>query len=188
EPYFARLDPDLGELLRRLGSRQVRAVGTVGGNVANGSPIGDTPPALIALGAMVVRRKGKATRTLPLEDFFIDYGKQARAPGELVARITVPRLGPGQFFRCFKIAKRYDQDISSVMGAFRFAVDRAGVIGDARIAYGGMAAIPKRAIDAEKALVGTALRDSAAWDTAFDALGAEFDPIDDHRASARYRS
>jgi xanthine dehydrogenase small subunit len=187
ETQFARLDPDLGELLRRLGSKQVRAVGTVGGNIANGSPIGDTPPALIALGSTIELRKGKTLRTLPLEDFYVEYGKQARLPGELLTGITIPRLGPGQLFRCFKISKRYDQDISSVMGAFRFSIDGAGVVRDARIAYGGMAGIPKRATNAEKALVGTALRDSRAWQAAFNALRGEFSPIDDHRASARYR-
>jgi len=187
EAHFARLDPDLGELLRRLGSKQVRAVGTVGGNIANGSPIGDTPPALIALGATVELRRGTKVRTLALEDFYVDYGKQARTDGELLTSITVPRLSRGQIFRCFKISKRYDQDISAVMGAYRFSVDDAGIIAEARIAYGGMAGIPKRAINAEKALAGTALRDSGAWSRAFDGLRAEFAPIDDHRASARYR-
>ena len=165
----------------------MRAAGTVGGNIANGSPIGDTPPALIALGASVDLRKGRKVRTLPLDQFYIEYGKQARMPGELVTQVTIPRLGPGHVFRCFKVSKRYDQDISSVMGAFRFTVDGDGVIREARIAYGGMAGIPKRAENAEKALVGTVLRDSRAWNRAFAALRAEFTPIGDHRASARYR-
>jgi xanthine dehydrogenase small subunit len=187
ETHLAKLDPDLGELLRRLGSKQVRAVGTIGGNIANGSPIGDMPPALIALGATIDLRKGKKVRTLPLEQFFIEYGKQARQPGELVTTITVPFLAPGQVYRCFKVSKRYDQDISSVMGAFRFAVDREGTVREARIAFGGIAGIPKRASQTEKALTGGALRDSKAWNRAFAALREEFAPIDDHRASARYR-
>jgi xanthine dehydrogenase small subunit len=145
------------------------------------------PPALMALGATLRLRKGKRVRTLPLEQFFIEYGKQARAPGELVTAVTIPRLEPGQIFRCFKVSKRYDQDISSVMGAFRFAVDAEGIIREARIAYGGMAGIPKRASEAEKALTGEALRDARAWNRAFAALRQDFTPLDDHRASARYR-
>jgi len=188
EPYFRDLDPDLGELLRRLGSKQVRASGTVGGNVANGSPIGDTPPALIALDAAVELRKGKETRRIPLEEFFIDYGKQNREPGELVTGLLVPKMNASHIFRCYKISKRFDQDISSVMGAFRFTIAEDGKIGEARIAYGGMAPIPKRASNAEAALNGAMLRDSRAWSRAFAALREDFTPIDDHRASARYRN
>ncbi len=187
EPYFRAIDPDLGELLRRLGSKQVRASGTVGGNVANGSPIGDTPPALIALAATVELRKGRNVRTLPLEEFFIDYGKQARAPGELITAVTIPRLGPDHIFRSFKVSKRFDQDISAVMGAFRFTVNDQGIVREARLAFGGMAPTPKRAAHAEKALVGQQLRNSRAWGRSFAALRDDFTPIDDHRASARYR-
>jgi xanthine dehydrogenase small subunit len=188
EPFLAAIDPDIGELLRRLGSRQVRARGTVGGNVANGSPIGDTPPMLIALGASVELRRGKRVRTMPVEEFYIEYGKQAREPGELVTAILVPKLEEGHIFRCFKVAKRFDQDISSVMGAFRFTVGEDGVISEARLAFGGMAGIPKRARGAEAALQGAALRDSRAWARAFAALRDDFQPLDDHRASARYRA
>jgi len=188
EPWLAGIDPDLGELLRRLGSKQVRASGTLAGNLANGSPIGDSPPALIALNAKIELRKGTAVRSLPVEEFYIDYGKQDRQDGEFVAGLLVPKLNRDQIFRCYKITKRFDQDISSVMGAFRFTVDEDGRIAEARIAYGGLAAIPKRASDAEKALYGAQLRDSHAWSKAFAALRSEFQPIDDHRASARYRT
>jgi xanthine dehydrogenase small subunit len=188
EPYFRALDPDLGELLRRLGSKQVRASGTVGGNVANGSPIGDTPPALIALDATVELRKGKQTRNMPLEEFFIDYGKQNREPGELVTGLVVPKMNASHIFRCYKISKRFDQDISAVMGAFRFTIGDDGKITEARIAYGGMAPTPRRAKKAEAALKGTLLRDSRAWSRGFSALREDFSPIDDHRASARYRN
>ncbi len=188
ESSFRAIDPDLGELLRRLGSKQVRASGTIGGNVANGSPIGDTPPALIALNATVELRKGRTVRTLPLEEFFIDYGKQARAPGELVTAITIPRLGAEHIFRCYKVSKRFDQDISSVMGAFRFTVDDEGTVREARLAFGGMAPTPRRADYAEQALTGEQLRDSRAWARSFAALREDFTPIDDHRASARYRT
>ncbi|WP_421723704.1 xanthine dehydrogenase small subunit [Bauldia sp.] len=188
EPYFRALDPDLGELLRRLGSKQVRAAGTIGGNVANGSPIGDTPPALIALDATLELRRGRDTRRMPIEDFFIDYGKQDRQPGELVVSLHMPKMNASHIFRCYKISKRFDQDISAVMGAFRFTVSDDGQITEARIAYGGMAAIPKRARNAEAALTDTMLRDSRAWSRAFAALREDFDPIGDHRASARYRN
>jgi xanthine dehydrogenase small subunit len=188
EPYLAAIDPDIGELLRRLGSKQVRASGTVGGNIANGSPIGDTPPLMIALNASLELRKGKRVRRMPIEEFYLEYGKQSRLPGELVTAIHVPKLRLGHVFRCYKVTKRFDQDISSVMGAFRFTVDDDGQIGEARIVFGGMAGIPKRAAKTEAALRGAALRDSRAWARAFAALREDFSPIDDHRASARYRS
>ena len=186
EPYLASLDPDIGELLRRLGSKQVRARGTVGGNVANGSPIGDTPPLLIALDATLTLRKGRQARVMPVADFFISYGKQARAPGELITSITVPHLDDRHIFRCYKVTKRFDQDISSVMGAFRFTLD-GGTIAEARLAFGGMAETPRRAAAAEAELTGYPVRDARVWSRAFAALREDFKPIDDHRASARYR-
>ena len=173
-------------MLRRLGSKQVRATGTVGGNIANGSPIGDSPPVLIALGATIELRHGDARRTLALEDFFLDYGRQDRAPGEILTRITVPRLAVDERFRCYKISKRFDQDISALLGAFRLRV-RRGRVADARIAFGGMAATPKRAPATERAAAGLRLRDPASWPAAADALAEDFSPIDDHRASAGYR-
>ncbi len=188
EPYLAAIDPDIGELLRRLGSKQVRASGTVGGNVANGSPIGDTPPLLIALDATLSLRKGRQVRSLPVGDFFIAYGKQARQPGELVTAITVPYLSDRDIFRCYKVTKRFDQDISSVMGAFRFTLDAEGIVVDARLAYGGMAATPKRAAAAETQLLGHPIREARVWGLAFAALREDFAPMDDHRASARYRA
>ena len=186
EAALRGIDPDVGEMLRRLGSKQVRSTGTVGGNIANGSPIGDSPPVLIALGASLDLRHGDARRTLALEDFFLGYGRQDRAPGEILTRIVVPRLGPGEHFRCYKISKRFDQDISAVLGAFRFRIRRGRVTG-ARIAFGGMAATPKRAREAEAAVAGLRLRDPASWPTAAEALARDFSPIDDHRASAGYR-
>ena len=186
EVALGGIDPDVGEMLRRLGSKQVRATGTVGGNIANGSPIGDSPPVLIALGATIALRHGAARRTLALEDFFLDYGRQDRAPGEILTRITVPRLGADERFRCYKISKRFDQDISALLGAFRFRIRRGRVAG-ARIAFGGMAATPQRAAATERAVTGLRLRDPASWPAAADALAEDFSPIDDHRASARYR-
>ena len=185
-PALARIDADIGEVMRRLGSAQVRASGTVGGNIANGSPIGDMPPMLIALGATLTLRHGSTERTLPLEDFFIAYGKQDRKPGELVWRIDVPKRKPNAAFRAYKISKRFDQDISAVMAAFSLTLDGRKVAA-ARIAFGGMAATPKRALAAETALRGASLADAASWQPALTALAGDFQPISDMRASASYR-
>lgn len=185
-PYLAAIDPDLGEIGRRFGSTQVRASGTVIGNIANGSPIGDWPPAFIALGASVELRKGFTSRILPLEDYFIAYRKQALEPGEFVRRITVQKLGPDDHARFFKVSKRRDEDISSVMGAFRVTVVD-GIITNARIAYGGMAGTPKRANSVENAILGQSIADVATWRAGATALEQDFAPVSDHRASAAYR-
>jgi xanthine dehydrogenase small subunit len=185
-PLLGAIHPDLGEMMRRFGSVQVRVSGTVGGNIANGSPIGDLAPALIALGGRVVLRKGAATRTLPLEDFFIAYGKQDRAPSEFVLALEAPRLAGGQHYRAFKVSKRFDEDISAVMMAARLDLDGRRVAG-ARIAFGGMAATPKRAAQVEKALVGVSLDQRADWRPALAAVSSDFTPLTDQRASAAYR-
>ena len=180
---LARLHPDLGELVRRLGSVQVRNSGTIGGNIANGSPIGDMPPALIALGATLVLRKGSATRELPLEDYFLAYGKQDRQPGEFVAAVIVPP--PTGLYRVFKLSKRFDQDISAVCGGFSLTI-KDGAVKNARIAFGGMAATPKRAAACEAALTGKPWTE-ATIEAAATAMERDFQPIDDMRASAAYR-
>ena len=177
--------PDFGELIRRLGSVQIRNSGTIGGNVANGSPIGDSMPALIALGAELALRKGTAHRTMPLEDFYLDYRKTALEPGEFVERIRVPLSRAGQQFRCYKISKRFDQDISALLGAFRVELD-AGRVADVRIGYGGVAATPKRARRCEQALQGRPWTD-ATIARGREALAKELTPISDMRASAAYR-
>jgi xanthine dehydrogenase small subunit len=185
-PALAGIHPDLGELMRRFGSIQVRMSGTVGGNIANGSPIGDLAPALIALGGRVVLRKGAATRTLPLEDFFIGYGKQDRAAGEFVLSVEAPRLVDGQHYRALKVSKRIDEDISAVMLAARVETEDRRIVG-ARVAYGGMAATPKRAEAAERALVDADLAEPSSWRAALAALSSDFTPLTDQRASAAYR-
>jgi xanthine dehydrogenase small subunit len=185
-PHLARIHPDLGELMRRFGSVQVRTSGTVGGNIANGSPIGDLAPALIALGGRVVLRKGAVMRTLPLEDFFIAYGKQDRAPGEFVLAVEVPRLREGQHYRAFKISKRLDEDISAVMLGARIDLEGRRIAG-ARIACGGMAATPKRAANAERALLRASLDEPETWVAALAALATDFTPLTDQRATAAYR-
>ncbi|HSP23782.1 MAG TPA: xanthine dehydrogenase small subunit [Saliniramus sp.] len=184
---LARIDPDLGEIMRRFGSVQVRASGTIGGNIANGSPIGDLAPALIALGAQIELQKGEARRSLMLEDFFIAYGRQDRAPGEFVHALRVPVLAEGEVFRSFKVTKRYDEDISAVMGAFKLGLAGREIVA-ARLAYGGMAATPTRASEAERALVGASLDDEASWAPALKAIARDFQPLTDHRASAGYRA
>jgi xanthine dehydrogenase small subunit len=142
---------------------------------------------LIALDAQMELRKGRQVRTMPIQDFYIEYGKQKRDRGEFVSRIVVPHLRSDHIFRCYKVGKRFDQDISSVMGAFRLSVNADGLITEARLVYGGMAGVPKRATHAEDALTAQQLRDSKAWARAFAALREDFMPLDDHRASARYR-
>lgn len=178
------ISASLGELVRRIGSRQVRNSGTVGGNIANGSPIGDMPPALIAMGASLVLRGANGVREIPLEDFFITYGKQDLKPGEFVERVLVPRTV--DTFRCYKISKRFDQDITAVLGAFNIKLD-AGVVVSARIAFGGMAGVPARAKGCEAAL------DGQPWnmetiDLAKKAIDTDFSPMTDMRASAAYRA
>ena len=180
---IAPLHPDFAEMLRRYGSVQVRNAATIGGNIANGSPIGDSPPALIALGATLHLRKGDARREMPIEDFFLDYGKQDRAKGEFVEFVTIPRQ-PDRL-KCYKISKRFDQDISAVCGCISIRV-ADGKVTEARIAFGGMAGIPKRAAAAEAALL------DQPWtretiDAAMAAMDGDFTPMSDMRASATYR-
>ena len=213
---LAPLSPQLDELMRRFGGEQVRNAGTIGGNIANGSPIGDLPPALIALGATLVLARSRphdspdpeeaalaavakppasaqdegsrevSRRAIPLESFFLDYRKQDRRPGEFVEAVRVPKLTPGMLFHVSKVSKRFDEDISAVCGAFRLTLAEGGVVAEARLAYGGMAGVPKRATAAEAALTGRAF-DEAAIAAAIAALPRDFTPLDDMRASAAYR-
>ncbi|MCA0422028.1 MAG: xanthine dehydrogenase small subunit [Proteobacteria bacterium] len=185
-PALGALDPDLGEVMRRFGSTQVRSSGTVGGNIANGSPIGDLAPCLIALDSTMTLRSLAGERRMPLADFFIGYGRQNRAAGEVLTAVTVPALVEGQHFRAFKVSKRFDEDISAVMGAFRIAVADGRITG-ARVAFGGMAATPKRAAATERCLLGARIDDPATWEGAIDMLGSDYQPLDDMRASAAYR-
>lgn len=175
--------PALAEMFRRYASEQVRNAATIGGNIANGSPIGDGPPALIALGATLHLRQGDTRREMALEDFFLDYRKQDRRPGEFVEAVTIPAQAPA--LRIYKLSKRFDQDISAVCGAFNVVVAK-GVVQSARIAFGGMAGIPKRAAAAEAALLGAEWTD-ATIDRAMAAMATDFTPLSDMRASSAYR-
>lgn len=182
---FARLHADLGELTRRIGGLQVRNAGTVGGNIANGSPIGDGPPALIALGAELTLRSAQGRRTMPLEDYFLDYGQQDLRPGECVESLFVPRPRVDDLVHISKLSRRFDSDISAVCGAFKLAVT-GGTITSARVAFGGMAATLRRAAACEAALVGQPFSE-ATIATAAEALKADFTPLTDVRGSSAYR-
>lgn len=181
--FMADHHPSYAEMIRRYGSRQVRHSATIGGNIANGSPIGDNPPALIALGATLTLRHGAARRSMPIEDFFIAYGQQDRAPGEFVETITLPRQA--DTLAVYKLSKRFDQDISAVCGAFNIVIADS-LIQSARIAFGGMAGTPKRATALETALIGQSWT-RATLDTAAAHLARDFTPLSDMRASAAYR-
>ncbi|MDB6145387.1 MAG: FAD-binding molybdopterin dehydrogenase [Pseudomonas sp.] len=177
--------PDFGELLHRFASLQIRNQGTLGGNIGNASPIGDSPPLLIALGAQIMLCKGQTRRTMALEDYFIDYRVTARQESEFIEKIIVPKRNNSQVFRAYKVSKRLDDDISAVCAAFRLQVENGAIV-DARVAFGGMAAIPKRAAACEQALIG-APWSSATVERACAALADDFTPLSDFRASKEYR-
>lgn len=188
EDAFAELVksyPALAELSLRFASRPIRNSGTLCGNVANGSPIGDSMPALIALGTTVRLRKGQAVREIPLEALYLDYQKKDLVPGEFVEAVVVPPLAADTRLALYKVSKRSDQDISAVCAGIAITVC-GGIVTQARLAYGGMAATPKRAVRAEQALSGKPW-DAAAVDAAIEALDLDFAPLSDMRASAGYR-
>ncbi len=175
--------PSLSELINRFGSVQIRNAATVGGNIANGSPIGDLPPALIALSANLILRKKSSCRKIPLEEFFVDYGVQNRKSGEFVEGIEIPLQY--EWLRCYKLSKRRDQDISAVCGCFLMELN-CQTIENVRIAFGGMAAIPKRATKTEAFLCGKFLNQDTILE-AMTLLEEDFKPISDMRASSDYR-
>jgi len=172
-------------LIQRIGGTQVRNAGTIGGNIANGSPIGDMPPGLIAAGAKLVLCGTQGQRSIDLEDFFIDYGRQDLNTGECVEQILLPRPPENQLFAIYKVSKRFEQDISSVCGAFSLRVEDS-VISNARVCFGGMAATPKRATACEQALEGKPWKQETI-DVAMQAMLTDFTPLTDMRASASYR-
>jgi xanthine dehydrogenase small subunit len=177
--------PELSEMWQRFASLPIRNAGTLGGNVANGSPIGDSMPWLIALGSQVVLYGKEGERTLALEDLYLGYQQKDLRPGEFVRAVRVPLPQPGVAFRTYKLAKRFDQDISAVCAAFAFTFD-GDVIATARIAFGGMAATPKRAANAEARLVGRVWNDATVT-AAMAALADDYAPLSDMRASSSYR-
>ena len=179
-----RLHPSFAELLRRYASEQVRNAATIGGNIANGSPIGDGPPALIALGATLHLRRGDARRAMPLEDFFLDYRKQDRQPGEFVEAVTIPATAPA--LRCYKLSKRFDQDISAVCGCFN--VTRRGRPRHRRPhrlwRHGGHSQTRNgRRGGADRPALDRGHRRAPPWPP----FASDFTPLTDMRASAAYR-
>jgi xanthine dehydrogenase small subunit len=187
EAWAAILDsyPELSELALRFASPPVQNSGTLGGNIANGSPIGDSMPALIALDAEVELQRGSSVRRLPLEKLYLGYQRKDMAPGEFLVRVLIPPPRKGQWLASYKVSKRFDQDISAVCAAYAMRVDD-GRVTHTRIAYGGMAAIPSRAPKAEAALLGQPWNEETI-ERAATALAEDFKPLSDMRASSAYR-
>jgi xanthine dehydrogenase small subunit len=184
-PAIVAAHPTLAELARRFASPLVCNSGTLGGNVANGSPIGDSMPALIALGAEIDLRRGGRKRRVALERFYLGYQKKDLAPGEFVVGIVIPASRPQRWVASYKLAKRFEQDISAVCSAFVVEVADGRIV-DARLAYGGMAAIPMRALSAEAALKGQPWSEACIY-KAMEALATDFKPLTDARATSEYR-
>jgi xanthine dehydrogenase small subunit len=176
---------ELSEMWQRFASLPIRNAGTLGGNVANGSPIGDSMPWMIALGSQVVLRGARGERVLALEDFYLDYQKKDLQAGEFVQAMRVPLPRAGVQFRTYKLAKRFDQDISAVCAAFALRVD-GDTVREVRIAFGGMAAIPKRAARAEALLLGQPWSEDSV-SAAMAAMAQDYAPLSDMRASSAYR-
>lgn len=178
--------PSLADLIRRIGSTQIRNNGTVVGNIANGSPIGDMPPALMAMGATLEIAHGDERREIRLQDYFIDYGRQDIQAGEYLRSLRIPPLAQSEVFKCYKISKRFEQDISAVSAGFCVDISPIGNVVNMRACYGGMAATPKRASAVENALMGNPWTPEAVQ-LAAQELGRDFRPLSDWRASADYR-
>jgi xanthine dehydrogenase small subunit len=178
--------PTVHRMLRYFGARQIKHRATLGGNLVNASPIGDMAPVFLALGADVIIATSKGLRSVSLEEFFVAYRTTALLPGELVARIDVPRPDRRALHGAYKVSKRRELDISAVACAFNVSVDEAGIVRSARLAYGGMAATPMRAKHAETMLLDK-LWDAPHVEAAANALSDDFTPLSDHRSSAWYR-
>ena len=184
-PHLEKYWPSFATLVRRFGSTQIRSMGTIAGNLATASPIGDGAPSLIALNSSITISNAEGERTIPLDRFFIDYRKCDLKRGEIIKSVNVPLPTPDQQFRAYKISKRYDQDISTVCGAFSISV-KENVISNACIAFGGMAATPMRCTAAEEAVIGHKL-DQTTLDTVKEAVASTFQPMSDVRGTADYR-
>ena len=183
--HMPEIPADLYEIWRRFGSAQVRATGTVCGNIANGSPIGDLSPCFLALAATVRLQSEQSIRDVSLDEFFISYDRQNRSDDEFVRSLYLPKLEADQHFYAHKISKRFDQDISAVMQAMRVTITD-NQITDIRLAFGGMAATPKRALATETSLIGLTLDEAIETDVT-TTLAQDFTPLSDMRASAHYR-
>lgn len=182
---IVELHPSLHELALRFASPPVCNSGTLCGNIANGSPIGDSMPILLALGAEIELRRGQATRLLPLNQFYLGYQRTALQPGEFVLAVSIPRAAPGAHIASYKVSKRFDQDIAAVCAGFLVELDGDRVT-TARLGFGGMAAVPARATKAEAALSGKQWCASTV-EAAVAALSEDFQPLSDLRAGKEYR-
>jgi len=184
ETYIKRYYPDFNKILKRYGSIQIRNVATIAGNIATASPIGDNLPLLLALDSQVVLHDMKKSKILPINDFFINYRKTRLREGQFIHSVRIP-ISDKNIFKAYKISKRFDDDISSVCAAFNLLIENKK-IKEIKIAYGGMAAIPKRATHCERVLLNSSItRDTI--DKAKKALEKDFIPISDMRASGNYR-
>ena len=184
-PVLDPIYPGLGTLLRRFGSRQIRNLATIGGNLCTASPIGDLAPALLALDATLRLRSSRGAREIAIDGFFTGYRRTALAAGEFLEAVTIPHLASSDLFRIYKLSKRYDQDISTVCAGIRLRIE-AGTIAKARVAMGGMAEIPKRARACERAMEGRAFA-AATFEQTLPHLAEDFAPISDFRGGAVYR-
>ena len=184
-PALDKHFPSFAALVRRIGSRQIRNIGTLAANIANASPIGDTIPCLIALDATIMLRSKRGIRGVKADEFIIAYRKTAMEEDEIIEAIEIPKLKPGTTFTTYKLSKRFDQDISTVIGAYRLRV-AGGIVAELRAAYGGMAATTARAKHVEAALIGKPWTAETLRD--IDALIAQdFQPMTDHRGTDAYR-
>ena len=182
---LAQLYPELDEHLNRLGSKQIRNVGTIGGNVANASPIGDMPPVLVAIDASLVLQKGASQRTVKINDFYTGYKQTVLAEGEFLRSIIIPKNKANHQLKVYKITKRYADDISAICAAFYIQTE-GQEIRSCHIAMGGMAATVKRADHCEKALLNQPLN-AQTLNTAQAEILNDYDPLNDVRASREYR-
>jgi xanthine dehydrogenase small subunit len=184
-PALDKHFPSFAALVRRIGSRQIRNIGTLAANIANASPIGDTIPCLMALDATIVLRSKRGVRGVKADEFIVSYRKTAMDKDEIIAAIEIPLLKDGTSFTAYKLSKRFDQDISTVIGAYRLRLD-GGQVTELRAAYGGMAATTARAKHVEAAVIGKPWAAETLRDV--DALIAQdFQPMTDHRGTDAYR-
>jgi len=184
-PLLANEYQELGEMIERIGSVQIRNNGTLGGNIGNASPIGDMPPALIALGSTLELQCGSKTRELLLENYFVDYKQTVLASAEFIKSVSIPKATPNSVLKVYKISKRIDDDISAVLAAIYLEINDKKIT-NVRIAFGGMAAIPKRALACEQALLNKPFNQENIT-VAQQALTQDFQPMSDVRASHEYR-
>ena len=176
--------PDIYNILKRYGAVQIRNVGTLAGNIATASPIGDSLPLLLSLESLIKIKNSNSIKTIPLNEFFLSYRKTKLKKGEFLYSVQIP-INKNNYFKAYKISKRFDDDISSVCASFNFSIKK-NIILKANVAYGGMSEIPKRAPTIEKALLNSTFSEDT-FLKAQNLIGKDFSPIDDMRASKNYR-